>query len=256
MTLQACADLVRRGDPDRFAATMAAPVSARAILLPIYAFNLEVARAPWVTEEPMIAEIRLQWWRDALDEIAQGGAVRQHEVVTPLAGVLDAEGASLLDGTVAARRWDIGSEPFEDDTAFRTYIDATAGNVMWAAARALGATDELQAVVRDFAWGSGLAAWFLALPELEARGRYPLPDGRSGTVQALAREGLDRIAKARRSRHGIDPAVRPALYTGWRATAILRKAAISPADVAQGRLEGSEFARRIGLIWLSVSGRW
>ena len=61
MSIQACADLVHRGDPDRFAAIMAAPVGARERLFPIFAFNLEVARAPWVTAEAMIAEMRLQW---------------------------------------------------------------------------------------------------------------------------------------------------------------------------------------------------
>ncbi|TNF18762.1 MAG: phytoene synthase, partial [Rhodobacteraceae bacterium] len=60
---QACAAIVEKGDPDRFASAMAAPVAARARLFPLYAFNLEVARAPWVTQEPMIAEMRLQWWR-------------------------------------------------------------------------------------------------------------------------------------------------------------------------------------------------
>ncbi|MCR9114839.1 MAG: phytoene synthase, partial [Rhodobacteraceae bacterium] len=43
--LTACAGLVQRGDPDRFAATMAAPVAARAGLFAIYAFNVEVSRA-------------------------------------------------------------------------------------------------------------------------------------------------------------------------------------------------------------------
>ena len=60
MSLQACAELVERGDPDRFLATMAAPVALRATLFPLYAFNVEIARAPWVTQEPMIAEMRLQ----------------------------------------------------------------------------------------------------------------------------------------------------------------------------------------------------
>jgi 15-cis-phytoene synthase len=57
MTVNACAALVQRGDPDRFAAVMAAPVEARARLFVIYAWNLEVARAPWVTSEPLIAEM-------------------------------------------------------------------------------------------------------------------------------------------------------------------------------------------------------
>ena len=72
----ACAGIVERGDPWRFRTLMAAPLEARAILFPVYAFNVEVSRAPWVTQEPMIAEMRLQWWRDALEEIASGAAVR------------------------------------------------------------------------------------------------------------------------------------------------------------------------------------
>ncbi|MGB3250003.1 MAG: squalene/phytoene synthase family protein, partial [Tabrizicola sp.] len=74
MTVAACAGLVQRGDPDRFRAVMAAPVEARAQLFPLYAFNLEVARAPWVTQEPLIAEMRLQWWRDVVENAASGAA--------------------------------------------------------------------------------------------------------------------------------------------------------------------------------------
>ena len=75
MTVAACAELVQRGDPDRFLAVMAAPVGVRAQLLPLYAFNLEVARAPWVTQEPLIAEMRLQWWRDVVENAGSGVGV-------------------------------------------------------------------------------------------------------------------------------------------------------------------------------------
>ena len=57
MSLQACANLVARADPERFSAVMAAPLGARAVLLPIYAAAAEVARAPWITKEPIIAEM-------------------------------------------------------------------------------------------------------------------------------------------------------------------------------------------------------
>ena len=49
--VKACAALVHRADPDRFMAVMAAPVPARPLLFPLYALNVEVARAPWVTQE-------------------------------------------------------------------------------------------------------------------------------------------------------------------------------------------------------------
>ena len=64
--ISACARLLERGDAARFRAVMAAPAPLRPKLFAIFAFNLEVARAPWVTQEPMIAEMRLQWWQDAL----------------------------------------------------------------------------------------------------------------------------------------------------------------------------------------------
>jgi phytoene/squalene synthetase len=256
MSLAACAELVERADPDRFLAALAAPVAARRVLLPLFAFNVEVSRAPWVTEEPMIAEMRLQWWRDALEEIGQGRPPRAHEVVGPLAEVLDGQGAEVLDRAVAARRWDIYRDAFEDAAQFSDYIDATSGGLMWAAARALGAAPESEPVVRDFAWGAGLAAFLRAVPELEARGRRPLPDGRPGAVQALAREGLLRIARARRSRHGLTAGVAPALYPGWQAAAILRQAAAAPGRVAEGTLGLSEFSRRARLLALGLTGRW
>ncbi|MHC0054979.1 squalene/phytoene synthase family protein [Actibacterium sp. D379-3] len=255
MSIQACAELVQRGDPDRFLATMAAPPAARAVLFPLYAFNLEVARAPWVASEPMIAEMRLQWWRDALEEITSGATVRRHEVVTPLADVLDAGDAARLDGLIAARRWDCYRDPFADAAHFDRYIDATSGHLIWTAARALGA-DAGEGPVRDFAYAAGVANWLVAIPELEARGRVPLVDGRADAVADLAGRALARLNVARASCRAVPKAARPALLAGWRAGAVLTAAQADPAAVGAGRLRGSEFARRGGLLWVSLTGRW
>ena len=151
--LIACASLVEKGDPVRFRTVMAAPVPARGRLFALYAFNVEVARAPWLTQEPMIAEMRLQWWRDALEEIATDATPRRHQVVTPLQDVLSSPCAEMLDELVAARRWDIYKDAFEDAAHFERYIDQTSGHLMVAAARALGGADEQ--VVRDAAFASG-----------------------------------------------------------------------------------------------------
>ncbi|NOX39165.1 MAG: squalene/phytoene synthase family protein, partial [Alphaproteobacteria bacterium] len=72
MSVDACAALVQRGDPDRFMSAMTAPPHLRGRLMVLYAFNLEIARAAWVTSEPMIAEMRLQWWLDMVTEIREG----------------------------------------------------------------------------------------------------------------------------------------------------------------------------------------
>ncbi|WP_371227121.1 squalene/phytoene synthase family protein [Roseovarius sp. 2305UL8-3] len=252
--LNACADLVRRGDPERFMAAMAAPVAARQILFPLYAFNVEVARAPWVTQEALIAEMRLQWWRDALEEIRAGGFVRRHEVVTPLAGILDAEGASLLDDLIIARYWDINRDPFEDVAAFDTYITNTSGHLMLAAARALGQADK--GVVLDAGYAHGLGNLLRAIPALEEAGRVPLVDGRPDTVRSLADTGLARLHSARKARRKISKEARPALLPAWKTGAILRRAVASPMRVSEGRLDISPIASRLRLIARAGSGRW
>jgi phytoene/squalene synthetase len=241
MSLSACAEIVRRGDPDRFLAVMAAKPSARAVLFPIYAFNVEVARAPWVTQEALIAEMRLQWWRDALAEIAAGGMVRRHDVVGELAHVLTPDLVPVLDRLIEARRWDIAKEPFADMAAFDAYLQDTGGGLMWATAAALGsgAAD----VAQRLGAAAGLANLFLAVPGLLASGRKPLPDDSPKAILALANSGLQTWRLS-----GVDPELRIAALAGWRTAAILRRAAAEPEKVISGGLDLSEFSKRARLL--------
>lgn len=254
MSLQACAALVERADPDRFLATMAAPPDARRILFPLYAFNAEVARAPWVTEEPMIAEMRLQWWRDAVEEIANVVPVRAHEVATPLSEAISPDVARVLDTLIAARRWDVYSDPFEDQDHFLEYIDQTSGALLWAAAHSLGPCDEQ--TVRHAGFAQGVANWFLAIPDLENRNRIPLVDGRPDGVRTLARDALTRLAIARANRAGVSAAARPAMLAIWEAETILKTAVRAPQAVGYGALRRSPAGKRLSLMARAATGRW
>lgn len=256
MSLQACADLVARGDPDRFRAAMAAPVAARRVLFPLYAFNIEVSRAPWVTEEPLIAEMRLQFWRDVIEELAARRPPRAHEVAGPLADAIPQDLIGALDPLVTARRWDIYRDPFEDRAGFDAYIDATAAALVVVGARALGAPPEAEPVLRDAGWAYGLAAFLRAIPALEAAGRVPLVEGTPQAVRDLADEGLERLARARSRRRLLPRGAVPALYAGWRAEGVLRAAREIPERVIEGKLDGSDFAARLGLMRLALTGRW
>lgn len=255
MSVDACAALVERGDPDRFAAVMAAPVAVRGRLFVLYAFNLEVARAPWVTKEPMIAEMRLQWWRDVVAEAATGKPARAHEVAGPLSALIAEAGlpVAVLDRLVEARRWDVYREPFEDRAAFDAYLEDTGAGLMWLAGLCLGAGPQDEAALRAFGWAAGLAAFLRAVPELEARGRVPLVDGRAEAVAALAQDGLARIAGARAGLRRLGRA-RPATLAGWQAEALLRRALREPGLVAEGQLALSEFGRRWGLLRAAIRG--
>ena len=255
MSFEACAGIVERGDPDRFLAAMATPPEARARLLPILAFNVEVSRAPWLTKEPIIAEMRLQWWRDALEEIAEDRPVRRHEVATPLAEVLGREDARRLDGLVEARRWDIQRDPFEDEAALWSHLDATTGTLLWTAAAALGAPSGEEARVRRVCRPIGLAGWLRAVPALRASGRRPLPGDEAGdegrAISEMARNALGDLS----AQAGLSRPSRWALLGGWRARRVLRLARREPGRVAEGRLEASEFTRRSTLLQASALRR-
>lgn len=252
MTLQACAALVERADPDRFAATMAAPPQARSRLWPLYAFNIEVARAPWVTQQPLIAEMRLQFWRDTLTDTTP----RAHDVAGPLHALTSqTPGLSpLLDSLIEARRHDITREPFASATAFDAYIEETSATLMWAAALTLGATPPSQTAFRALGWAAGLAAYLRAVPDLIARGLQPLLNPDPDAIRTLAAEGLNHLAIARAQRSTMGSAF-PAALTGWQAGALLKQAHNNPLRVTEGSLGLSEFSRRSRLIWAATTGR-
>lgn len=247
-SLHAAAEAVRRGDPDRFAATMATAAPLRDRLWPLYAANLEIARAPWASAEPMVAEMRLQWWIDALEGLSEGREP-PHEIGAGLRPV--APHARHLIAVAEARRADCWPDPFADTSALWAYLDQTAGALYWAAAEALGAAPEAETGVRSFGAGAGLAALLKAWPELTARNRPPLvglaPDG----VRALAQEGLARLNAGRRVLKGD---ARAALLPGWQARAQLERARISPDPFAPGALDLSEFSRRTGLLRAAFFG--
>lgn len=254
MTMTDCARIVERGDPDRFLATMAAPVPARDVLWPLYAFNIEIARAPWRSDEPLVVEMRLQWWRDLIEEAGQAPPPA-HEVAGPFAELVAARDLprDALDQIILARLRDTRHAIFEDEAEFRRHLDESAGGLLWAAAAGLGAGAELEEPVRRAGRAGGLASWFAAVPYYVEHGKLPLADGRPETVARLAREALADLSALRRVRFG--PAL-PAMRSLWQARAMLRQAARDPAAVGEGRLGQGEFARRAGLFKVAVLGRW
>ncbi len=249
--LAACAAQVEKGDPDRFLATMATPPSARPGLFTLYAANLEIARAPWVSKEPLIAQMRLQFWRDTVNDPAQPPA---HEVAGPLARLITRHNLPqpLFDGLITARERDIDPAPFPDTAALWTYLEDSAGSLMALALRALGTDADDHA--REWGAAQGLANFFLALPALQAMGRQPLPDQDAPAIAALAAQGLERLASARAARRQITTAARPALLAAWRAAPLLKQAARMPQSVTAGTLGQSEFSRRASLIRATLLG--
>lgn len=253
MDYSVCAALVEKGDPDRFTATMAAAPEVRGGLFALAAYNLELARAPWASKEPMIAEMRLQWWRDLIDAIDKNGSPQSHEISEPFTQVVREHKLScfFLDEMAAARRWDAYSDAFEERAAFDRYIDHTTGHLMWLACQTIGANAQDEKAVRDYAYGVGVANWLAAVADLVDRGKIPLLDGRPKGIMALATQGLERLQSANPPRK-----LAPALRWGWQSVPLLSMAIKHPERVGDGTLYLSEFKRKFRLFRKTMSGRY
>ena len=61
-------------DGDLYLCHLFAPADKRGALLTLYHLYADIARIPATVSDPMVGAIRLQWWRDLLDAVANGDA--------------------------------------------------------------------------------------------------------------------------------------------------------------------------------------
>src|SRR2546429_5638047 len=105
--------LVRRHDRDRYQTTLFAPAERHKALLALYAFNYEIARVRETVSEPMLGQIRLQWWREVLGAAYAGMPPRQHPVVLPLSAAIRklALSRAYFDRLIDSRERDLADAP-------------------------------------------------------------------------------------------------------------------------------------------------
>ncbi|KGJ06166.1 Squalene/phytoene synthase [Paracoccus halophilus] len=250
MSLEEIAADLRDDDPDRFGASLLVPQPARARLWALYALNHELARAPLHSNEPLIAEMRVQWWIDRLEALGRGEGTGP-ELLESLAATWGEAAAELTD-LAEARRRDCQRQPFADADAVEAYIRATACALMRHALRALAAPGGADQAAHDHALGTGLAQWLAALPQLDALG-LGLGQPDPALISDLARRGLAALDRARAARRSVPGRVAPALFRGPGHVAALRLMASEGRPVA---IAVSEFRRRFALGRLALTGRW
>ena len=74
-----CTRLVKAENLDAWLSVLLAPAAARPALLTIWALVAETTRLPWRLHEPLLARLRMEFWREALLEqqgAATGGAAQ------------------------------------------------------------------------------------------------------------------------------------------------------------------------------------
>lgn len=266
--LSPCGAIVRRDDPDRFLCALFAPEAAREDLFTLYAFNAALAAVRDAVTEPALGLIRLQWWREVVEE-ASHGRVRRHEVAEPLGRLIAARGIdpALLDAVITAREAELAEEGIPDPSALETYAAASAGGLMRLALAVLAAeTPAAVSAARHAGAVYGLSGILRAAPVLAARGRTLLPRvllrEEGVRLAELARrpaaEGVRRVARVivelaeshAATLRGLLPEVpreaRPALLPaalGVRTLRRLRRAGFDPGDLrVAGPLLGAQWA--------------
>jgi len=129
-----------------------------------------------IVSEPLLGEIRFQWWRDALEGIHAADA-KANPVAAALLDTLarfDLPKAPLLE-LISARGRDLYGEPIESINALEAYTEATCSNLLRLAALILDG--EEADVSRDAAQHAGIAygitGLIRALPWQFARGFVP-----------------------------------------------------------------------------------
>jgi 15-cis-phytoene synthase len=246
---------------DRFLSARLAPRGARRDLIALAAFMGETARIVATAREPLVGEMRLQWWRDVLSSARSGEAAgnpiadalremmaRRALPVEPFLTLLDARSRALDPGFVA------------DGAVLDRYLDETEGQAFRLAARILGvpageATDELL-----FAAGQayGRAQLLRALP-LMLQSRGSSSEGRlvndwAVLAPTISKDARSWLQKARRLAHlapSVVAAMLPIALVEPYLTALQR---VGP-DLVRRRAEITPLTRVWRLWWASARGK-
>ena len=134
-----CLQQIRRLDRDRYLTVLAAPAPAAADLAVLAAFNLELALVHDSVSEPMLGQIRFQWWREAIEGI-YAGTPRRHAVVTALADLMSRRKLSRVhfERMIDARERELVDPPPTTLADLQSYAADTSGSLLSIAAEAAG----------------------------------------------------------------------------------------------------------------------
>jgi phytoene synthase len=222
--LSPLAVLVRRHDRDRYQTALFAPTDRREALFALYAFNYEIARVRESVTQPMLGQIRLQWWREVIDAGFSGGPPRSHEVAAPLAAVIASFALTRahFERMIDTREADLADEPPATLATLEDYAEGTAATLLYLTLEVIGVRDPAaHAAAREVGILYALAGLLRAMPYHARAGRSYIP------AEIAARAGLDL-----------------ADYVEMRDTPALRGAAAEIAEAAAGHLRAARRYRR------------
>jgi phytoene synthase len=172
-----CAQVVRETDKDRFLATLFAPANRRGPLFALYAFNSEIARVREAIRDPMAGEVRLQWWRDAVERPGSGEAKANPIASALLDTVIRFQlPVQSLMSVIEAREFDLYRDPMPALAALEAYADRTSATLLDLAATILEVRHpDVSTAVHHGGLAYAMTGLLRAFPLHAARGQLYVP---------------------------------------------------------------------------------
>lgn len=274
--LSYCARQAQAYDNDRFICALFAPQALRETLFALLAFNSELARIRETVCEPILGEIRLQWWRETLDAIFAGRPPR-HEVAEALALAIASHGLARapFDRLIAGRARDLYDDEPDTLAGLLAYAGETAQPVAELELAVLGVGDAASLdAARHVALAFALSGLLRAVGHHARAGRLYLPKdvmaraglGRravldlkpSDALAAATREIADvarrHLAKARNLKSEVAPQALPVLLPAIIADVYLNRLARAGSDPLAPAFAGALRQGRIRLMLAAYRG--
>ena len=166
--------------PDRTLATSFLEPEARARVIAIILFAYEIGRARSVVSEAGLAAIRLQWWRDTIEQIYAGHVVRAQPTAIALAGAIQEANLpeNLFIAMIDGHEREIETFPFVTWQDLNAYLDLTQGNLIRLSLLASGLpaiTTHSDEAARQAGIATGLAHLLRVMPQWSQRRSMWLP---------------------------------------------------------------------------------
>ncbi len=167
--------LAQQHDPDRFFLTLLQPAAVRPALWALLAFNYEVAKTREVVSDPTLGFMRLQWWREALENIYAGNPPPAHEVLEPLDAAIRAHDLpfDLFDRLITGREFDLEKVTPDSIDELKQYISGTVTPLTLLMLKVCGQSD---AGAAQISAAYGIVGLMRAIPYQAQQGRcFVLP---------------------------------------------------------------------------------
>ncbi|WP_303831960.1 squalene/phytoene synthase family protein [Asticcacaulis taihuensis] len=217
-------ELLPKSEDVRLACAFIPDAEKRAEVLSLFAFLETLRDIPERTTEPLMGEIRLRWWYEAIDEIAEGRPVRYHPLTEALKAMVERYRLpteifhDLIEGQMPL----LDKGPLTIKEALGV-VDRGEGNLLRLSAQVLGEVADLTDIARLY----GLA---------QIKAMRDLSDAGDTELAHLKREAV-KAAK------GLPTALMPLAL---------------PASLATGYWHGrapGPLAKRLRLFWSFLTGR-